>query len=145
EGAALPPPVGGEAGDHRLGSGQKLVRRQRVEHLGEASVRPLLHQELVDLPRHADLAAHRAYRALHERIWKVEESTRGSFDYIRLLRRVVLHRWRIILAGLLIVVVPTIAFVVLSTENLYEASATLFILPESSDSIFLRDFTSPET
>jgi len=32
--------------------------------------------------------------------------------------------------------VPTVVLVILSTENLYEASATLFILPETSDSVF---------
>src|SRR5207249_3972268 len=65
-------------------------------------------------------------------------------DYLRLVRRVVVHRWRIIVAGFLVVVVPTVALVTLSTENLYEASVTLFLLPEKNDPPFLREFTSPE-
>ncbi|PYM92507.1 MAG: hypothetical protein DME04_14975 [Candidatus Rokuibacteriota bacterium] len=74
----------------------------------------------------------------------MDAKTTGSIDYLRLVRRVVVHRWRIIVAGFLAVVVPTVAVVSLSTENLYEASATLFLLPEKSDPPFLREFTSPE-
>ena len=72
------------------------------------------------------------------------EAKTSSVDYVRLLRRVAIQRWRLILAGFLAVVLPTMVIVILSTENLYEASATLFILPETSDAGFLRDFTSSE-
>jgi len=74
----------------------------------------------------------------------MDAKTTGSIDYLRLVRRVVVHRWRIIVAGFLVVVVPTVALVTLSTENLYEASVTLFLLPEKNDPPFLREFTSPE-
>lgn len=74
----------------------------------------------------------------------MEEQKTTSVDYLRLLRRVAVHRWRIVLAGFLAVVVPTVAYVIFSTDNTYEASATLFLLPEKSDPAFLREFTTPD-
>lgn len=74
----------------------------------------------------------------------MEAQKAGSVDYLRLLRRVAVHRWRVVVVGFLAVVVPMVAIVSFSTENLYEASATLFLLPEKSDPPFLREFTSPE-
>ena len=59
------------------------------------------------------------------------EAKTNTVDYVRLLRRVAIQRWRLILAGFLAVVLPTVVLAILSTENLYEASATLFILPEN--------------
>jgi polysaccharide biosynthesis transport protein len=74
----------------------------------------------------------------------MEAKKPDSVDYVRLVRRVVVHHWRAIIVGFMAVAVPTAALVIFSTENLYEASATLFLLPEKSDPPFLREFTSPE-
>jgi succinoglycan biosynthesis transport protein ExoP len=74
----------------------------------------------------------------------MEAQKSDSVDYFRLVRRIVVHHWRAIVIGLLAVTIPTVALVLFSTENLYEASATLFLLPEKSDPPFLREFTSPE-
>jgi tyrosine-protein kinase Etk/Wzc len=67
-----------------------------------------------------------------------------TFDYVRLLRRVAAHRWRIILLGFAAVVLPTLVWTVVAMEDTYEASATLFITPEKSDSSFLKEFVTPE-
>jgi len=67
-----------------------------------------------------------------------------SVDYVRLLRRVLAHRWHIVVAGFLAFAVPTMAWTIFATENTYEASATLFLLPEKSDPTFMRDFMTPE-
>jgi len=74
----------------------------------------------------------------------METQKQGSVDYLRLLRRVALQRWRVIVVGFLAVVVPVAILVSFSTENLYEASATLFLMPEKNDPPFLREFTTPE-
>lgn len=74
----------------------------------------------------------------------MEEQKTSSIDYLRLLRRVVVHRWRILLAGFLAVAIPTVVLAFVLTDNTYEASATLFLLPERSDPAFLREFTSPD-
>lgn len=74
----------------------------------------------------------------------METQKPGTFDYLRLLRRVTLQRWRVIVVGFLAVVVPVAILVSFSTENLYEASATLFLMPEKNDPPFLREFTTPE-
>jgi polysaccharide biosynthesis transport protein len=68
----------------------------------------------------------------------------ASIDYLRLLRRVVANRWRIIVAGFAAVVLPTLVWTVFATDDTYEASATLFLTPEKSDPVFLRDFITPE-
>jgi capsular exopolysaccharide synthesis family protein len=49
-----------------------------------------------------------------------------------------------IVAGFLLVAAPTAAWVVLGTDHTYEASATLFLLPDKSDPAFLKEFMSPE-
>jgi succinoglycan biosynthesis transport protein ExoP len=67
-----------------------------------------------------------------------------SVDYVRLLRRIVAHRWHIVVAGFLVIAVPTMAWTIVATDNTYEASATLFLLPEKSDPTFMRDFMTPE-
>ena len=72
------------------------------------------------------------------------EQSKATIDYVRLLRRVVTTRWRIVLVVFLAIAVPTIAWTVLGTENTYEASATLFLLPENSDRGFLREFMTPD-
>ena len=67
-----------------------------------------------------------------------------SFEYVRLLRRVAANRWRLVLAVFLAVALPTIVWAVFLTPDTYEASATLFLLPERSEPGFLREFTSPD-
>ena len=74
----------------------------------------------------------------------MEEQKPHSVDYLRLLRRVAVHRWKLVVAGFLVVALPTIAWVAVSMENTYEASATLFLVPERSDPGFLREFMSIE-
>jgi len=68
------------------------------------------------------------------------ESSSAGIDYVRLLRRVVAHRWRIILAAFVLVAVPTIVWTFATAKNTYESSATLFLLPEGSEAPFIRDF-----
>jgi len=53
------------------------------------------------------------------------ESRDAAIDYVRLLRRVVAHRWRIIVAAFALVALPTIVWTFLMVKNTYEASATL--------------------
>ena len=65
------------------------------------------------------------------------EKQKQSLDYVRLLRRVIAHRWRWIAIGFLAVALPTLVWAVIGTEDTYEASATLFLLPERSDPAFL--------
>jgi capsular exopolysaccharide synthesis family protein len=67
-----------------------------------------------------------------------------SVDYVRFVRRIIAYRWRIILGVFLAVAVPGVVATLLATEPLYEASATLFLLPERSEPAFLRDFASAE-
>src|SRR5688572_18763273 len=74
----------------------------------------------------------------------MDQQKSASVDYLRLLRRVIGHRWRIVIAGFLAIALPTLVWTVVATEDMYEAHATLFLLPERSDPAFLREFTSPE-
>src|SRR4029453_15749013 len=67
-----------------------------------------------------------------------------SFEYMRLLRRVAANRWGLVLAGFLVIALPAIVWAVFLTPDTYEASATLFLLPERSEPEFLREFTSPQ-
>src|SRR2546429_1405552 len=67
-----------------------------------------------------------------------------SSEYVRLLRRVATNRWRLVLAGFLAVALPTIVWAVFLTPDTYEATATLFLLPEKSDPGFLREFATLE-
>ncbi len=74
----------------------------------------------------------------------MDQQQSASVDYIRLVRRVVAHRWRIVVAVFLAIALPTLVWAVVATENTYEAHATLFLLPERSDPTFMREFTPPE-
>src|SRR4030095_4925237 len=67
-----------------------------------------------------------------------------SFEYMRLLRRVAANRWGLVLAVFLVIALPAIVWAVFLTPDTYEASATLFLLPEKSEPEFLREFTSPQ-
>jgi polysaccharide biosynthesis transport protein len=67
-----------------------------------------------------------------------------SFDYLRLVRRIAVHRWRTILAVFLATIVLTAVVTMILAESLYEASATLFLVPERSEPPFLRDFATAE-
>src|SRR5262249_32124126 len=72
------------------------------------------------------------------------ERRENAIDYVRLLRRVVAHRWRIILFVFALVALPTIVWSTVMVKNTYEASAVLFLLPESSESPFIRDLVRSE-
>src|SRR5437016_12247589 len=72
------------------------------------------------------------------------EKQTSSVDYIRVTRRIVAHRWRIVVAGLLLGALPTMVWAIVGDHDTYEASATLFILPDKSDPGLLRDFMTPE-
>ena len=72
------------------------------------------------------------------------DKPKQTFDYVRLLRRVVANRWRIIVLGFAAIVLPTLAWTLVAMEDTYEASATLFITPEKSDPVFLKEFVTPE-
>ena len=72
------------------------------------------------------------------------EQQAGSVDsYLRLLRRLAVHRWRLVLAGFLLVALPALGWAVFSLEDTYEASATLFLVPDRSEPAILREFMSP--
>ena len=72
------------------------------------------------------------------------EHQAGSVDsYLRLLRRLAVHRWRLVLAGFLLVALPALGWAVFSLEDTYEASATLFLVPDRSEPAILREFMSP--
>ena len=68
----------------------------------------------------------------------------ASIDYFRLLRRIVAHRWRIVVATFLVIAIPTILGTVLLAQPTYEASATLFLLPERSGPSYMKEFMTPE-
>lgn len=72
------------------------------------------------------------------------DQQKGSIDYLRLARRVAANRWRLMLIIFVAIAVPTIVATLVVTENTYEASATLFLLPEKSDPGILREFSIPE-
>src|SRR5687768_18563080 len=72
------------------------------------------------------------------------DQPQGSVDYLRLVRRVLTGRRRLVLAVFLVIALPSIAWTLLATENTYEASATLFLLPDKSEPVFLREFAAPE-
>jgi succinoglycan biosynthesis transport protein ExoP len=72
------------------------------------------------------------------------DQQRAPVDYLRLARRVLRHRWRVMLAVFAIVAVPTVVTTVVLTEDVYEASATLFLTPERNDPAFLREYSTPE-
>ena len=72
------------------------------------------------------------------------DDQKASIDYVRMARRVVARRWRLMVAIFAAVAVPAIVLTLVVTENTYEASATLFLLPEKSDPGILREFTTPE-
>ena len=74
----------------------------------------------------------------------MDQQKSASVDYVRLIRRIVTHRWRIVIAAFLAIAVPTVVWTVMATEDTYEAHATLFLLPERSSPAFMREFTSPE-
>src|SRR5688572_11578386 len=74
----------------------------------------------------------------------MDQQKSASVDYLRLLRRIVAHRWRLVIAVFVAIAVPTVAWTVVATEDTYEAHATLFLLPERSSPAFMREFTSPE-
>lgn len=74
----------------------------------------------------------------------MDQQKSASVDYLRLLRRIVAHRWRIVIAVFLAIALPTVVWTIMATEDTYEAHATLFLLPERSNPAFMREFTSPE-
>ena len=74
----------------------------------------------------------------------MDEQTRARVDYVRLLRRIVLNRWRTILVGFAAVALPTVGWVVFFAPKMYEASATLFLVSSKAEPAFLRELMSPE-
>ena len=72
------------------------------------------------------------------------DKNKPTVDYPRVVRRIVTQRWRIIIAGFLAVALPTILWTIGASDDTYEASATLFLLPERTDQGLLRDFMTPE-
>src|SRR5690242_16490777 len=72
------------------------------------------------------------------------ERQTASIDYIRMARRVAANRWRLMVAVFVAIAVPATIATLLLTQNTYEASSTLFLLPEKNDPAFLREFTTPE-
>jgi len=65
-------------------------------------------------------------------------------DALRLLRRVAVNRWRTLLLGLLAVAVPTLGWVFLFAPHMYEATATLFLVPSKEEPPFMREFIASD-
>src|SRR6185436_14996363 len=72
------------------------------------------------------------------------DQQKASLDYVRLLRRVVSQRWKIMVTVFTVIALPVVVWTAVFSEDTYEASSTLFLLPEKSDPAFLREFMSPE-
>src|SRR5262249_13517990 len=72
------------------------------------------------------------------------EQQRASIDYLRLARRVVANRWRLMLLVFDAIAIPVVVLTLVATENTYEASATLFLMPEKNEFASLREFSTPE-
>lgn len=70
----------------------------------------------------------------------------STFDgHFRFVRRIVVYRWRLIVAALLMITLPTLAWVIFAMPHKYETSATLFMAPEKSEQpSLLREFMMPE-
>ena len=64
-------------------------------------------------------------------------------SYVRLFRRLAVQHWRLVLVGFLLVSLLALGWAVLGLDTTYEATATLFLVPEKSDPAFLREFTAP--
>jgi polysaccharide biosynthesis transport protein len=74
----------------------------------------------------------------------MDDDKTSRVDYLRLVRRIVSARWRLVVGGLLLATLPAIAWIVVSTQTTYEATATLFLAPPRSEPGFLRDYATPE-
>jgi succinoglycan biosynthesis transport protein ExoP len=72
------------------------------------------------------------------------EQQHATVNYVRLIRRAAAHRWRIVVIIFAAIALPTIVWTVFSTQTTYEASATLFLLPEKGASGLLPQFMTPE-
>ena len=68
---------------------------------------------------------------------------KGSIDYVRVVRRILAQRWKLILLGFLVVSIPTIALTIMTSEDTYDASATLFVSKEEKDDA-LKDLVTTE-
>lgn len=76
----------------------------------------------------------------------MEGQATGRVDYVRFLRRAALTRWRIAVIGFALVIVPVVAWVLFFQTPTYEATATLFLSSEKTDSTpaFMKEYMSPQ-
>jgi succinoglycan biosynthesis transport protein ExoP len=74
----------------------------------------------------------------------MDEPKTPRIDYLRFLRRIVATRWRMMAIGFLLMAVPAVAGIVLTTDYVYEATATLFLIPERTDPVFMRELMPVE-
>lgn len=75
----------------------------------------------------------------------MEGQATGRVDYVRFLRRVALTRWRVAVIAFVLVVVPVVAWVLFFQTPTYEATATLFLVPDKTEQpAFLKEYLSPQ-
>jgi succinoglycan biosynthesis transport protein ExoP len=67
------------------------------------------------------------------------------FDYIRFGRRLFSKRWKLMLIIFLAIALPTVTWVMMFMERMYESSATLFIDPGKDEPTFMRGLMNAET
>jgi succinoglycan biosynthesis transport protein ExoP len=70
-----------------------------------------------------------------------EQPTRPRINYLRLVRRVAVHRWKLVLAVFLVVAAPVCVWAVAFAPKTYEATASIFI--EGPKSGLLREWLPP--
>lgn len=74
----------------------------------------------------------------------MDQQASARVDPLRLLRRIAVNRWRSLLVGLLVVALPTTAGVFLFAPHMYEATATLFLVPSKEEPPFMREFIASD-
>ena len=67
-----------------------------------------------------------------------------KFDYVRFGRRLFSKRWRLMLIIFLVIAVPTVTWVMMFMERMYESSATIFIDPGKDEPTFMRGLMNTE-
>jgi succinoglycan biosynthesis transport protein ExoP len=75
---------------------------------------------------------------------EMNDPTPPKFDYLRFGRRLCWNRWRLMLIIFLVIAVPTVTWVMMFMDRMYEASATIFIDPGKDEPSFLRGLMNAE-
>jgi capsular exopolysaccharide synthesis family protein len=75
---------------------------------------------------------------------EMNDPTPPKVDYIRFARRLFSKRWRLMLGIFLVIAVPTVTWVMLFMDRMYEAVATIYIDPGKDEPTFLRGLMNAE-